>query len=661
MANSYVTVEFIAVPDINNYIGIDESVSGFGLNEIFKTDRTTAGETKIPAQADDNKYSMTISATAAGVSDHGAIHTPIGGTLTSTPLTSLLVEDNLDGTYTYELCSETSVVIYEISSGMSVVWSEGSFDQIGSCGGYAETISANYKTALDLDFNGAGQFTITNVDGVANSGLGTVTITANFPNAVFSLPETFPFAIITITNISDIPDNTVSPLLLEFQVFPDVANAPAKEFSIQTEEAWSIANVLPAWLELSATSGTADATITATPVNYEALAAGNYTTALNVVVGAETFVVTVNLAVFSFVKNPFSPGKLYFTQELEYLNFDTATAGTFVALNIQIKVFAINTYEPIIYTRPYNFPLFKGKGDFHVGSIVHELFEEIQELTDFVPNLKTNYTKPQYRPAEITVSFEEKTFNATVPGLVSGELPMFKMAKGNKPFTTESQLILLTTAQQEVTRITPQSFVGTSFVYFGKPRIIVKQNNKVIDDFEITEADPNKVIFSYFRFVNNLKAGDSLDLIIINGFETRSQRFLVFQNGMESTYFFFENDNQMLEPYEFSGRRRMNPNFKHVTTRKFKDLYAFDSKVKTEVSQSFIINTGQLAKADYLMVMAIVASTKVWCSFDNPEGPYFKVDATTTKLTTQDTSSSEEDFNIEFNILENAHASIYPR
>lgn len=362
-----------------------------------------------------------------------------------------------------------------------------------------------------------------------------------------------------------------------------------------------------------------------------------------------------------FLSNPFSPGKLYFTQQLDYLAFNSETPGTYIDFNIEIKVFKINTYEPIIYNRPYKFPLFRGKGDFHIGSIVHELFEEIQDLADFVPNLKSNYSKTQYRPAEITVSFQEKTFGATVPGLVRSTIPMFKMAKGHKPFTTENQLALLTVSQQEVTRITPNSFVGTSFVYFGTPRIIVKKNNVVIDDFEITEADTDKVIFSYFRFVNDVKPGDSLDIIIVNGLETRSQRFLVFQKGMESTYFFFENDNQILEPYEFSGRRRVNSTLKNNTTTKFKNLYSFDSKVKSTIGQSFIVNTGNLTKTDHRIITAIMASTKVWCSFDNPEGPYFRVDATTSKINNQDTSSSEENFDIEFNILENANASIYPR
>jgi len=368
----------------------------------------------------------------------------------------------------------------------------------------------------------------------------------------------------------------------------------------------------------------------------------------------------VNLHVSNFLENPFAPGKIHFSQELDYLQFSSETAGTYIDFTIEIKVFKINTYEPVIYNRTYKFPLFQGKGDFHLGTIVHDLFEEIQELSDFVPDLKSNYYKSQYRPAEIVVSLEEKTFGETVPGLISLVMPMFKMVKGHKPFTTEGELTLLTVAQQEITRITPQSFIGTSFIYVGTPRIVVKKNNQIIDDFTIPAVE-NKVIYSYFRFVDKLNPGDSIEIVIVNGLETRTQRFLVFQNGLENTYFFFENDNQMLEGYEFAGRRRINPNFKHITTNKIKKLHAFESKVKTTIGESFIINTGQLGKSDYRVISALVASPNAWCSFENPQGPYFKVDATTTKLNTQDTSSSEDNFDIEFNLLEDPYASIYPR
>jgi hypothetical protein len=82
-------------------------------------------------------------------------------------------------------------------------------------------------------------------------------------------------------------------------------------------------------------------------------------------------------------------------------------------------------------------------------------------------------------------------------------------------------------AQQEITRITPQSFVGTSFVYFGTPRVIVKKTMQLSMILKLKKR-MLIVYFSYFRFLDNLKPGDSLEIIVINGLETRSQRYLVF-------------------------------------------------------------------------------------------------------------------------------------
>jgi hypothetical protein len=75
---------------------------------------------------------------------------------------------------------------------------------------------------------------------------------------------------------------------------------------------------------------------------------------------------------------------------------------------------------------------------------------------------------------------------------------MFKMAKGFKPFMTENQLALLTVAQQEITRITPQSFVGTSFVYFGTP--IVKKTMQLSMILKLKkDADRVIFLFPFFR------------------------------------------------------------------------------------------------------------------------------------------------------------------
>jgi hypothetical protein len=49
----------------------------------------------------------------------------------------------------------------------------------------------------------------------------------------------------------------------------------------------------------------------------------------------------------------------------------------------------------------------------------------------------------------------------------------------------------------------------------------LSKNNAVID---FGKKDADRVFFSYFRFLDNLKPGDSLEIIVINGLETRSQR-----------------------------------------------------------------------------------------------------------------------------------------
>lgn len=614
MAYSKITLTWLTVPEIDNVLNLTESNLGINLFETFKTNRLEAGQVKIPLYLDFSHPSD---------------------------------PDTFNG-----------------------------------------YISSFYKTAFNLDYNATSLFTVTSIPGTEGSGLGTVIIEANYPNAVFSIINSTSDIEVLIENSEEEP---VEPLEPVFSFSPanmsflHLQNTP-RPFQIVslTGNLWKIA-AKPNFVLSSSTPGVTITSVTDGSGTYF-VASGSGVASVGIALGeyydsdtffssddlAGTFSVLKNNVFFggidftvsvtrlsSFLSNPFSPGKLYFTKALDFLKFNSTTMGTYIYFDIEIKAFKINSYEPIIYNRNYKFPLFQGKGDFHIGTIVHDLLEEINNLAEFVPNFKTNYYKTQYRPAEITISFEEKTFGVTVPNLISADLPMFKMAKGYKPFMTDGQLALLTVSQQEVTRITPQSFVGTSFVYFGKPRIVVKKNNLIIEDFEI-EPTENQVIYSYFRFLNDVKPGDSLEIIIIKGLETRSQRYLVFQNGMESTYFLFENDNGIVEPFEFAGRRRVFTPLKHITTPQFKNLYSYNSKVKTEIEQTMTINTGQLTKTDHRIVTAVCKSLNVWCSYDNPSGPYFKVDSTTSKIANQDTSSNDESFDIEFNILENADASIYP-
>lgn len=75
---------------------------------------------------------------------------------------------------------------------------------------YFGFISTNYKNAFDLDYNSTGLFTVTSINGEPYSGIGTVIITANYPNAVFSNVVNYTSVSVQIINEIQVPDFTIS-------------------------------------------------------------------------------------------------------------------------------------------------------------------------------------------------------------------------------------------------------------------------------------------------------------------------------------------------------------------------------------------------------------------------------------------------------------------
>jgi len=657
MANSKIIINWSTVPNIDEVLNITESHYSLSLDETFKTERLEVTQVTIPSQ-NLYEYSLTISydAITTGI---GVKYFPEGGAWTSAPLNSLLKSDNLDGTYTYKLNSKYQVVIYQISTGNSIVWGEGEFVYTGEIeDSFEGFVSTNYASAFNIDYNPTGLFTVTSTTGPVGSGLGSVEIIANYPGATFSVSQNTCGATITILNEVVEVETSVTPTI-EFEINSETINPGTKSINIITNHYWELISELPAWLEIVGVSGTGSGSTNVNPYNYSLMPDGNYTYTAIYLIDGEQYEVLITLKLTKKIKHPFIEGNLYFTKEDVSVGFSSIVLNSYVNFDITIKTFEINSNEEKVYNRQYNFPLLKGKGAFYVGEIVDGLLDEIQYLSEYIPDFKSNYVKKQIRPAEVSISYQEKKYNDNSL-IISGNIEMFKMIKGFRPFMSSNQLGLLTVSQQEITRITSKSVIGTSFVYIGKPRIVVKKNNQVIEDFEVDDSD-TEIIYSYYRFINFLKPGDSIEIIIINGLETRSQRFLVFKNGLENTFLFFENQNGMIEPYEFTGRRRIISNLKFTSSTKIKNRFSFEKKEISDNKQTLIINTGQLLKTDHKIITNILKSQNVWCSFNGSEGPYVLIDALTTKLTNQDTESSEEDFDIEFNILENADASIYPQ
>jgi hypothetical protein len=138
MAYSKITLEFIAVPTVNDVFNIGETSLGLMLNEIFKESRLSTGQVSLPIFAPDD-----------------GIHP----------------------------------------------------DR------YFGFVNVNYKNAFNLDYNSTGLFTLSTLNGPVNSGVGFVTIEANFSGAVFTGTST-DFVDVNIEN-----EVTVTPFSIDAITF----------------------------------------------------------------------------------------------------------------------------------------------------------------------------------------------------------------------------------------------------------------------------------------------------------------------------------------------------------------------------------------------------------------------------------------------------------
>lgn len=145
MANSKITIEFLATPDVNEFLSFSESNLGLSIIETFRLSRLGSNQVRLPA----------------------------------------LINGSISGT------------------------------------DYDSVLATNYFTAFWFDYNSSNLFTIQWFEGSGStSHLGSVEITANYPNAFFTLVESPPGTNVVITNAS-----AVTPITIDTINFSQAANA----------------------------------------------------------------------------------------------------------------------------------------------------------------------------------------------------------------------------------------------------------------------------------------------------------------------------------------------------------------------------------------------------------------------------------------------------
>lgn len=199
MAFSKIKIEFLSVPNENEFLNISESKLGLSFYEVFKNFRSSTGHVVIPA-ANLSEYRMTINS-FIDISNISVSFDPGFGFPTQISLSDISVISENNGLTTYTVNSTTQPNIIDYTNQSAILWSEGNFTLFAAVNGsYLGFISENYKEAFNLDYNSSNLFSVSSTLGSAGTGVGSVTIEANYSGAVFGLSGLNANANVVVTN-----------------------------------------------------------------------------------------------------------------------------------------------------------------------------------------------------------------------------------------------------------------------------------------------------------------------------------------------------------------------------------------------------------------------------------------------------------------------------
>ncbi|MBN8565213.1 MAG: hypothetical protein J0M25_00575 [Flavobacteriales bacterium] len=416
---------------------------------------------------------------------------------------------------------------------------------------------------------------------------------------------------------------------------------------------WQIVSGAPNWLIVNGGYISSYSTIYI-DVNTDLLAeAGNYSGIITLSNGSATATITVNLTLLDYILNPFQSGKHYFTKDLDYLQFSSAVDNTYMEITVNSEFYKRNNFSEVFtFERKYSVPLLFGKGDFHLGNVIHELFDQTKPGV----NLGLNFA---YKPARISFSVQEKYFDSDdeIDGQLSVSDVYFIL--GKSPFITSYGLGILSKREFGLHRITPNSLFGISYMSLPNSEIIIKKNGNVIETISPLSFTPNAILHSYLKYLKDLKVGDLIEFFVTHQSQNRAVRYLVHAEGLNSANFVFINQNGVFDAIELTGRYRVNSNYTHTFFSKFKDLFSADEKLRTLNRQSFVVNTGLMTLDEAALVDALIKSELIYLIVGS-ENPIL-LTCVSSRVLVNDSNENSIAYDLEFNLQTDSDAVFYIR
>lgn len=607
------------MPNDGEVLNFSETNKGISLNEMFKASSLSSGQTAIPELK--NRYEKTYNSGA--FSENAEVrYMPTQGVYQTTTLGRLIKTDNQNGTFTVILYSFDQPLIGVVGEYGMVSWA--SFGTlIGTF--YSDFISENYKNAFDLDYNSSNFFTVTHTNGAESSGLGSVVITANYPEAVFSLDMKTVNATVTINNENSARAISFVPTILSF-IHEQNKPLPSKNIAM-SGNLWKVVGK-PNFLVSSYTAGVVITTVTDGTGTYQtASGSGNATVAIALtsfynqeseflpsdlsgtfsVLENETpfgqIAFTVIISHFSnFVITPYLPGEKAFTLDPKFFEIVSDKSNTYFEFNSVIKTYDFFTDALNEYFIPQKIIVFKGKSKVNVGQIIHRLMRKFE---------KPNDSFLQYKTASLEITCAEKSIvdDSIVQYGTSPEIPF--VAGLSRGFSSFGFLEF----NPKPNRVTVNSFAYLNMLIPSENyELRTFKNGNLVESLAIPATADH--VMCQKVFFNTYAQGDVieyvLDLIGENNELAPKKTCIVFPAGNYSNMIVWEDEFLVKKAIECTGTASIDSEVEFQSQKKYEDFVEKLEHLSSSKEVKLFINTGWLLFTDTDTVESLMRSKRAW-------------------------------------------------
>lgn len=494
---------------------------------------------------------------------------------------------------------------------------------------YIGYVSSNYKTAFDLDYNTTNLFTVLASTGDINSGIGSVTITANYSDANFVLGVTTADIEVTVNNEVFTPPapGTIAftPNALNFN---HEQNTPFQKFGIaMSGDLWKVVGK-PNFTLTSATAGVTVATVTDGTGTYQTIAGSGeavvsitptayYDSSVtflptdlaatfavlknNVAFGTIAFTMAVT-RITDFLTNPYLETSKAFTLDAKFFEFRSNNADTYFQFDSTIKTYDFFTNTMNDFFIPLKIVLFKGYAKENLGQIIHRLMRKFNAV---------NNSLLQYKQATLKITCSEiAMLDETI--LRTGTTIDIPFIAGLSRGITNIGFLDFNPLPNRVTK--------NSFAYLN---ILIPNGNYELRTLKngtlaSTEALPAStgVVLCKKVFFNNYAKGDRIqfviDLVGANSSNAPKKTYDLFPDKNYSNMIVWENEFLVQSAIECTGSALLDPEGEFQSQIIYNDLVEKLEHLSSTKTVKLLINTGWLLFSDIDTVESLMRSKRAW-------------------------------------------------